>query len=544
MAQINSINWESAPEDFLNPNQTNELAQAISNGELITNLDEVMSDLTKEMDKGLSAAAFNINGRAPLYELSLELMSRLKKTVDDLTSLGQATITAGNKHTVEEVNTYYDEVMKEYNRRKELLRIAVDNYNDNRIIQINTNKKDENGNDIFENVTLSKIKLINGEDNNFQRVIISGKKDERSQYYEEVQATLKDVEAIYPKPENANRYKAMWGNLPGGEGVKSKSSSEEKSHGKWTSYDDAFMDGYNNILTRKQFEANKPNGYETYQDYLDAMYEEYLRRNKNIKYKPHRKEGKLDTELSNNGVIIYFNTIEYEGEYIEFDNEDGILVRAPLAIATYQNGKIVYVPMTEEQKEAYINKVTFYYNDIMDIKNNLYSDKFKQEIRERVETNTIIYVDPKSRQYIDDAKNKAAFTQPIGFNHSDIVIYSDQFIDFDENNIYYNTKEEYNYMLEAYTHENGHAYANNRFIDIFDRDEIVVWENIYDQVKSDPANVKILRDYSLSTKKELFADSTAYYFHDPDRLNNVEIDITVHNKKFDNLYDYMDYILN
>ena len=36
-------------------------------------------------------------------------------------------------------------------------------------------------------------------------------------------------------------------------------------------------------------------------------------------------------------------------------------------------------------------------------------------------------------------------------------------------------------------------------------------------VANDNTNRQILRDYSVADKKELFADSTDYYYNDPDR---------------------------
>ena len=322
------------------------------------------------------------------------------------------------------------------------------------------------------------------------------------------------------------------------------SSSTSKSNtGKWSNYKDAVAAGFSNIMTKDEFARSKSE-YNTYQDYLDAMYDKYV--TNAVTYKPVIMNGNFDTRLKNNGLPVIWNTAKYDGEYVEFENKDGIKVRAPLAIAKYENGEIVYKPMTDEQKEDYINKLTTYYNDIMENTSD-YSDKFKNETGDRVDSLTFVYIDPASREKIDSVNGYSAYCSPINglSNHSDVVVCTDMLINFDDSSSWYNTDEAYDYMLETYTHELGHAYANDRFI-AWDRDDTYVWNQIYDTVTSDPTNKDILRDYSMKNKNELFADSTAYYYTDPDKLKQVEINFEMpeFNMKYDTLYDYMDYILN
>lgn len=542
MAKIKNIEWETNPSEFLNPEKTKQLAQSFTSGKLTKITGDISNQINSDMDKGLSVDALSIEGRAPLNEIAQEMLKRLEITSTDLDSVGNEIISAGNNHTVEEVETYYDKVMKEYNKRKDVLREAVDNYNSNLQVPVKSGKKDENGNVLKE--TLSKIKLINGEDDNYQKVIISGKRDSRNKYYSAVSEALSKVEEMYPKPEEANRYKAKWGNLSSSEKpITPNTADDMNANTGWGSYEDAANEGYT-IMTPEEFEERKPKGYKSYQDYLKAMYQKYV---VNVKYKPEIKTGKIDTQLTKNDGKTIFATVKYEGEYIEYYNEDGIKVRAPLAIAKYVDGEIVYVPMTENQKKKYINKVTQYYNDVMDNK-KLYSDKFKEETGKRVESVTMVYIDPDSRENIQAADQSAAYcSKTNGYsNRSDIVIYSDEFLNFDDKNSYNNHQWQYDYMLEAYTHENGHAYANNKRI-FKDRDTNATWKSIYDQVTSKDVyevNKETLREYSLSNKYELFADSTDYYFHQPDRLKNVEINIDVDGKKYETLYEYMDYVLN
>ena len=539
MAKINDINWETNPQKFLNPEETKDLSQDFTSGKLSSQTDEIIDKIAAELEKGLSPEALSIDGRSPLNDIALEIIEKLKVTIEDFYMIGESAISDGNEHTMQEVHTYFDETIKEYDKRKIPLRKAVNNYNTHRTIQ--TGSKDSNGN--METKELSKIELINGEDGNYEKVIISGTLSSESAYYNAVKEALNRVEKMYPAPTNAYKYKSMWGYL---ETTKAKDipKTEEETKEGWKSYIDAYMAGFNNILTPEEFMKERPAGYATYQEYLDAMYEKYLAYKKTLKYTPEIKEGTIDTKLKNNDRKDYDDNVKYEGRYIEYYNEDGIKVIAPLAIAKYENGKIVYVPMTKDQETAYINKITHYYNDIMK-STDVYSDKLKKELGKRVDTLSMVYIDPNSKEKIQVSNGNAAYCASKGkySNHSDIVMFSDQFINLENPNDIHNTQKRYDCMVRAYTHENGHAYANNRLI-LDDRDNNKAWTSIYNQVSSEEINKEVLREYSVKNKAELFADSTEYYYHKPDKLKQVEIDIEVHGKKYETLYDYMDYVLN
>lgn len=538
MSKIGDINWETNPQEFLNPEETKDLAQQFNSGNLSNEANELIENINAEIEKGLSPEALSINGRSPLNDIALEIVSKLKVTVLDFYAIGEDSISNGNEHTMQEVHTYFDETIKEYNKRKIPLRKAVSNYNTHRTIK--TGSTASNGTP--ETEELPKIELINGEDGNYEKVIISGTLSSKSAYYTAVKNALTNVEKMYPAPTTAYKYKSMWGYL---ETSKSKDipKSKEDDDG-WKSYEDAFMAGFNNILTPEEFAKERPEGYANYQEYLDAMYKRYLAYKQTLKYQPEIKEGAIDTKLYNNDKKGYDDTIQYEGRYLEYYNEDGIKVTVPLAIAKYENGKIVYVPMTKDQETAYINKVTHYYNDIMK-STDVYSDKLKKELGKRVDSLSMVYIDPNSKEQIQAAEGAAAYCARTGkySNHSDIVVFSNQFINLEDHNDIHNTQKRYDYMIRAYTHENGHAYANNRLL-LRDRDTNDTWNNIYNQVSGDEINKEILRDYSVSNKKELFADSTDYYYNEPERLKQVEIDVEANGKKYNTLYDYMDYVLN
>lgn len=553
MAKICDIEWQTDPSSFLNPNTTIDLAQDFTSGSLNLKFDRIINEIKSEMDKGLSVEAFCLEGHSPLNQLSQELSLKMQSDYDQVDSIGNQIISDGNKHTSEEVNIYYEKVMEEYNKRKAVLRSAVDSYNGSRTVPKENGEKDSDGNVLTD--TLPEIKLINGEDNNYQRVIISGGINSRSSFYSNVKEALANTEAIYPKPEVANRYRAMWSNLSSSSGTTKTDTEETITFSKkgWSSYDDAVAAGFSNILTPSEF-ARRKTEYSSYQEYLDAMYDKYVTNSfDNMKYRPEYKTGKIDTRLVLNNYFWKWDTVKYEGEYLEFTNEDGEITRVPLAIIEYddKSDQIKYYPMTYEQKKQYINKITQYYNDIMDNSKN-YTDRFRNETNDKVDSLSIIYIDPSSRNKIQatynkysEAGNAAYCKQTSGLsNHSNIVIFSNEFINFDDSSSN-NNDEVYDYMVRCYTHELGHAYANNRMI-LWDRDNTYVWNNIYNTVTSDDTNRQILRDYSIAAKQELFADSTEYYYNDPDRLKQVEINIDLPEFKmhFNTLYDYMDYILN
>ena len=66
------------------------------------------------------------------------------------------------------------------------------------------------------------------------------------------------------------------------------------------------------------------------------------------------------------------------------------------------------------------------------------------------------------------------------------------------------------------------------------------WRKIYKQVSSNETYKDYIGDYAYTNGRELFAEATMYYYHDPDKLKMVDIDVP----GYDNLYDYMDHVMN
>ena len=258
-------------------------------------------------------------------------------------------------------------------------------------------------------------------------------------------------------------------------------------------------------------------------------------------YVPKKYNGKINTYLDQTNSTSIFGRIKYKGESALFPNDYGFNIVAPFAVANYIDGKIVYEEMTEEQKKEYLFHVSKFYNDMMDLYDKC-SDKLKDEMAIRL--NNVVFVYRKSKEISADY---AAYCVPEDgwSNNSSFVIFTDQFLYYNENGVFDCLYQDgYKYMIESFIHECGHAYANNiadpDFISAFDRDDNSTWKRIYKTVSSNEANRQILRDYSLKDKEELFADSTCYYFTDPDKLKMVEINV----RSYKTLYEYMDDILN
>jgi len=218
--------------------------------------------------------------------------------------------------------------------------------------------------------------------------------------------------------------------------------------------------------------------------------------------------------------------IMYEGRCLSFEVDFGKFVYAPLAIATYQNGEVVWVPMTPEQEEAFTAVTRIYYNRIMDQVQNSYSKEYADTIKEHVKMLTFIYAD------FEETEGEWAglcWSIPNSRGDSAISLRIDQIYDFD----YGACPGTYNYQIGAFTHECGHSYDQSSGEWFSSSEE---WNQIYEQLcREDSIAREVFRDYTFSNLKECFADICMFYFHHPELVKQVDIDIP----GYDNLYDYM-----
>lgn len=218
---------------------------------------------------------------------------------------------------------------------------------------------------------------------------------------------------------------------------------------------------------------------------------------------------------------------DYMGMYLKYYNEDGYNVYAPLAKVQAENGKYKLVPMNEEEMAAFSRNTTNYYNSIM-YNYDCFTPKMKDDLSNSLKDITLLYID-YDMETIDNF-NWSAFAKK-------------------DESITVNMNQDFSYIAnESFPHECGHVYdwSQSGYIEknilnnhgISDKS---TWTNIYGQLKEDAEiNSNVLNDYSLSQPYECFADSVSAYYNRPEDLKEVEINIDGYN----NLYDYMDDVLN
>ncbi len=265
--------------------------------------------------------------------------------------------------------------------------------------------------------------------------------------------------------------------------------------------------------------------------FYDVIDEEYAIIYDKLQNQGSIKYGDVYTNLYQNGYKSKYEIVEYNGEFVEFYNKDGLKVKAPLATFKCVDGKVICEPMTLLEKSKYIVGLSKYHGDIME-KLAGTSEKFQKEILDRTKNITFIYRDPNSKEEIEYGLNASAYVT--SFNNSNILnmaVFTDQFMDT-INGIH--SQEVYDYMTNAFIHECGHVYGNSDTNDDLDRDRNSTWNEIYSQVVSNSANEENIGLYTNAF--ELYAESSRYYYSAPERLKMVEIDVD----GYTNLYDYMD----
>lgn len=248
---------------------------------------------------------------------------------------------------------------------------------------------------------------------------------------------------------------------------------------------------------------------------------------------PTMKSGTIDVDLEDTEV-------QYQGKYLEYYNPDGINVTAPLIeYKKDENGNIKEYAIEADKIDDYIWECSNYYNSIMQKTYNEYSEKFRNQTINNIEKITLV-----NENYDHDW---AGFCSNVGNTKSNITIDINEVI------------KDSSFMLSAYTHELGHAYANasssniNYFINILlnrsDIDYTSEWKNIYNQINEKDSNHNLLRDYAYSNQYECFAECVAEYYagssddidFNPNDLKTIDIEV---GGKEMTLYDYMNQLLN
>ena len=145
MPILGTIEWDTNKEKFLKDSEISDLVSSMDEKGLNEIEENLSTPITNEMKSGLSQEALNIGGRAPLNEISIELLKKIKISIAAMESLKITARGEGNKHRQEEANKYYEKVIEEYRKRWKPVEAAQEEYNDHREYDIEEEVPDGNG---------------------------------------------------------------------------------------------------------------------------------------------------------------------------------------------------------------------------------------------------------------------------------------------------------------------------------------------------------------------------------------------------------------
>ena len=243
---------------------------------------------------------------------------------------------------------------------------------------------------------------------------------------------------------------------------------------------------------------------------------------------PLLKNGKISTIFSNNK---YYSNYQYNGNYLEYFNDAGINIRVPLSyFSSDEDGNLITKSMDDKMAEHVTTLSGEYYSDLME-NSYKYSDKFKNTINENLKDVVMIYED-ENFDTEKSPKDWVAYTS----RKNELSTFSEVAV-----RLSYVEKDS-NYMVDSYTHELGHAYANATGFKKKKVDSSSSWKEVFKQVNENDSSHLLLRDYAHSVDSECFAECVAEYFasgncdiYNPNDLKVLSVDID----GYDNMYDYM-----
>ena len=126
----NADDFAAETSNFLKDSDISALEKSFDAGGLKNVNRNINSEIKSQMKLGLSLDSLNINGRAPLNELSEELLARLNVSIEDIDVAKKIVRAEGNRHRKEEASRYWEEVQKTLEKLKEKTQSAVGAYND------------------------------------------------------------------------------------------------------------------------------------------------------------------------------------------------------------------------------------------------------------------------------------------------------------------------------------------------------------------------------------------------------------------------------
>ena len=145
MPILGTIEWDTKKDTFLKDSEISDLVSSMDEKGLNEIEENLSTPITNERKTGLSLEALNIDGRAPLNELSYELLTKIRGSIATMEALKRIARGEGNKHRQDEANEYYEKVIEEYRKRYEKAKELVQKYNFDRKYYVEKEEKDENG---------------------------------------------------------------------------------------------------------------------------------------------------------------------------------------------------------------------------------------------------------------------------------------------------------------------------------------------------------------------------------------------------------------
>ena len=213
MSKVDSIRWDTNIKDFLEENEISKLQDDIIKiqEDVVVYTPEIM----KEFSYGLSQEALSIEGRAPLYELAMDLLNKMKESNKKLATVKNDVKADGNTHRKAEANRYYKVVKERYNELRAKARAACEDYNNNRSYTetrtTTTTNEDGSTEETTETITKQRriCSLINEKDADEGEIAIKDIDTNAGEYCTTVQEAVKNAQACYnPYFVNAKKKKA------------------------------------------------------------------------------------------------------------------------------------------------------------------------------------------------------------------------------------------------------------------------------------------------------------------------------------------------
>lgn len=133
MPRLGKIEWRTDRNTFLKADEISDLVDSMDDRGLNEIESNFANPIHDEMSRGLSLEALNIDGRAPLNELSQELSKKIQNSIIDMEGIKKTAQGEGNKHRQDEANEYYKKVIEEYEKKLNLVEEARKNYQDKRV---------------------------------------------------------------------------------------------------------------------------------------------------------------------------------------------------------------------------------------------------------------------------------------------------------------------------------------------------------------------------------------------------------------------------